>query len=51
MLLDSEHPDMGAGAGYSLREKPTPFVLEKVGKPSKWITLIALRVLKRTGAS
>lgn len=28
-------------------QKPKPLVIEKTGKPSKWITLKALRVLKR----
>jgi hypothetical protein len=46
-LLDKVHPDLGAGAQYSLRKKVTPFALEEPGKPSKWITLTALRVLKR----
>jgi hypothetical protein len=46
-LLDKVHPDVGVGAQYKLRKKPTPFALEKPGEPSKWITLTALRVLKR----
>jgi hypothetical protein len=45
--LDSIHPDLGAGAGYGLRHKPRRFALEQEGRPSKWITLTALRVLKR----
>lgn len=45
--LDSIHPDLGAGAGYRLRRKTKRFALEREGKPSKWITLTALRVLKR----
>ena len=49
-LLERVHPDIGAGAQYSLRKrKVTPFALEKPGWPSKWITLTALRVLKRVG--
>jgi hypothetical protein len=45
-LLDKVHPDLGPGAQYSLRKKATPFALEKPGRPSKWITLTALRVIK-----
>lgn len=46
-LLDRVHPDLGAGSKYSLRRKPQRFSLEKAGEPSKWTTLVALRVLKR----
>ena len=46
-ILEKVHPDFGAGARYSLRKKVSPFALEEAGKPSKWITLTALRVLKR----
>lgn len=46
-LLDKVHPDIGPGAKYTLRGKIKPFILETPGKPSKWITLTALRVLKR----
>jgi len=46
-LLDKVHPDLATGAQYSLRKKPNPYSLEEQGKPSKWITLTALRVLKR----
>ncbi len=46
--LDAVHPDLAPGAKYRLRKPPPiPFVLEEVGKPSKWITLTALRVLTR----
>jgi hypothetical protein len=45
--LEAVHPDIGPGANFSLRKQPTPFVLEEKGKPSKWITLTALRVMKR----
>jgi len=44
--LDAVHPDLGVGAGYRLRRQKR-FALEREGKPSKWITLTALRVLKR----
>jgi len=45
--LDAVHPDLGIGAGYRVKKRPRRFALEKPGKPSKWITLTALRVLKR----
>ena len=45
--LDAIHPDIGIGAGYRFRKRPKRFALEKEGRSSKWITLIALRVLKR----
>jgi len=46
--LDRVHPDLGPGAGFSFFvKKVKPFTLEAPGKPSKWITLTALRVLKR----
>ena len=45
--LDKVHPDIGRGANYSLRKAVKPFTLEKAGRPSKWITLAALRVKKR----
>ena len=46
-LMERVHPDLGAGAQYSLRKVPRPFSLEQPGRPSKWITLNALRVMKR----
>jgi len=47
-LLDKVHPDLGPGARYDLDYGGVkPFALEKPGTPSKWITLTALRVLKR----
>ena len=46
-LLEKEHPDLASGAQYSLRKKANRFALEERRKPSKWITLVALRVLKR----
>jgi len=45
--LDAVHPDLGAVAGYRFRKRPRRFALERERRPSKWITLIALRVLKR----
>lgn len=46
--LEAIHPDLGIGAGYRFKKRPNRFALEEKGKPSKWITLTALRVLKRT---
>lgn len=47
-ILDRIHPDLDAGAKYSLRKRRvTRFGLEDQGKPSKWITLTALSILKR----
>jgi hypothetical protein len=45
-LLDRIHPDVGLGAGYRRRREVKLFYLEEAQKPSKWITLTALRVLK-----
>ncbi len=49
-LLDRVHPDLGPGvveSAFGVDKKVKPFALEQAGKPSKWITLTALRVLKR----
>lgn len=51
-LLDAVHPDVAPDDPYKLippyePQVPTPFALEKAGRPSKWVTLTALRVLKR----
>ena len=47
-VLDRVHPDIAPGAGFKPYDrKPRPLALEKPGEPSKWITLTALRVLKR----
>jgi len=45
-LLDAVHPDMGLGAGHDMK-RYKPLTLEAPGQPSKWVTLTALRVLKR----
>ena len=46
--LERVHPDIGSGANYVLAvKKVRPFTLEEPGRPSKWITLTALRVLNR----
>lgn len=47
-LLDRAHPDLGPGIEmHPDPSKTRPLVLERPGEPSKWITLKALRVLKR----
>jgi len=52
--LDATHPDVEGGmAEWFSRHPskvPTPFALEKVGEPSKMITLRALQVLSRVNA-
>jgi len=48
-LLDRIHPDPPSyswGKG-NLKSKVTSFALEREGEPSKWVTLTAMRVLKR----
>jgi hypothetical protein len=51
--MDAIHPDVEGGMAewYKRypRDKPTPFSLERVGEPSKMITLTAMRVLQRLG--
>jgi hypothetical protein len=49
-ILDRIHPDPAdyAWGTHNLERKVKPFALEEAGKPSKWVTLTALRVLKRT---
>ncbi len=49
--LDAVHPDVEGSIADWIRKNPkrapTPFALEKVGEPSKMITLTALVVLRR----
>lgn len=49
--LDAAHPDVEGGMAEWYRkhpkQTPTPFTLERVGEPSKMITLKAMRVLNR----
>jgi hypothetical protein len=46
--LDKVHPDIGPGIRISSEpQKVRPLLIEAPGKPSKWITLKALIVLKR----
>jgi hypothetical protein len=47
-LMDRLHPDLGPAAEVHPDPKAAkPLVVEEPGRPSKWITLRALRVLKR----
>lgn len=49
-VLDKAHPDVGAELKKDYGGKEIKgWSLESVGKPSKWITLSALRVLRRVG--
>jgi hypothetical protein len=52
--LDAVHPDVEGGMADWFQKNPkrvpTPFALEKVGEPSKMITLTALAVLRRLDA-
>ena len=49
-VLDAVHPDLeGSVVKWYAKGMPTPFALEAVGKPSKIITLRAMRVLERLG--
>jgi len=48
--MDRLHPDIGPTTKiHPEKEKIKPLVIEPPGKPSKWITLKALQVLKRVG--
>ena len=51
--LDRVHPDPASYSwGKHNRSRETvPFSLEEAGQPSKWITLTALKVLKRVAAA
>ena len=45
--LDRSHPDVAGPGTRAYAKKATPLVIEPPGRPSKWITMKALRVLKR----
>jgi hypothetical protein len=47
--LDSVHPDLPPGEPYEIEAPFYPFALEYAGRPSRWITLTALTVLRRAG--
>lgn len=53
--LDAQHPDAGGAVArfYAQhpRQRPTPFVLEAEGAPSRMVTLRALEVLARVEAA
>lgn len=51
-LMDRVHPDIAPGSPYSPDWKTfKPLVLEPASRPSKWITLRAMTVLKRVEAA
>ena len=51
-VMERLHPDLGPGVSIGQDPKKVkPLVLEEAGKPSKLITLRALRVLKRVAES
>ncbi len=45
--MDRLHPDVSGPKAAQYRKGVTPLRIEAPGKPSKWITLKALRVMKR----
>ncbi|MBM3897083.1 MAG: hypothetical protein FJ358_00945 [Thaumarchaeota archaeon] len=45
-VLDAVHPDIAPDDPYQIGDVYR-FALEKTGRPSKWITLTALKILKR----
>jgi len=45
--IDRAHPDVQGPKAAQYRKGVTPLVIERPGEPSKWLTLKALRVLKR----
>ena len=46
-VLDRVHPDVEGPSAKDYTKRAKPLALEPPGRPSKWITLRALRVLKR----
>jgi hypothetical protein len=47
--LDALHPDIAEGDRYQIETPYYPFALEYPARPSRWITLTALTVLRRVG--
>ena len=47
--IDSVHPDLLPEDTYHPRTPLYPFLLEHPGLPSRWITFVALRVMRRAG--
>ncbi|MHB1908424.1 MAG: hypothetical protein ACYCQJ_06080 [Nitrososphaerales archaeon] len=45
--VEKTHPDVGPRANYSHQRNAIRFEIEAQGKPSKWITIKALSILKR----
>jgi hypothetical protein len=45
--LDALHPDLPVGEKYQPEPPLHPFVLEDPGRPSRWVTVTALTVLRR----
>jgi hypothetical protein len=45
--IDRPHPDIGPAADYRVHPETRPLVLEPVGRPSRWVTLLAVRVRRR----
>jgi len=49
--IDRQNPDIGPGAGYPARPSMRPLVLESAGRPSRWVTMTALRLRRRVAAA
>jgi hypothetical protein len=49
--IERQHPDIGPGAGYRPRRRGRPLVVEPSGRPSRWLTLTASRVLRRVATA
>jgi hypothetical protein len=47
--LDALHPDLMADDPYQPKGPLFPFLLEPAGRPSRWVTYLALRALDRAG--
>jgi hypothetical protein len=50
-LMDRLHPDVSGPKAAQYRKGVTPLRIEEPGRPSKWITLKALTVLRRVDAA
>jgi hypothetical protein len=49
--IDAVHPDAGRGQVHLHVKKAHPLQPERIGRPSKWLTLTALRILRRVEAA
>ncbi len=47
--IDAAHPDLPADEPYQVGTPVFPFVLEPAGRPSRWVTVTALNVLRAAG--